>query len=116
MHRAEKRKKMKKVSEILKKYQRENHYTYQKLADHLKMSKSTVYAYIKETRNPSIKSIETIANYLNLPIEMFFEKKKSNQSELEFLRLLHQKPEIYQFLLKNPENSLIWLEKMYEKR
>ncbi len=101
---------MKKVSEALKNYQRENHYTYQKTADSLHMSKSTIYAYIHNKRNPSMNSIRKIAKSLNTSPFYLIDDTKENELEQKFLKELRKNKKVYNFFLQNFQKIILKIE------
>jgi len=99
-----------KVSEILKKYQKDNHYTYQKTAETLKMSKSTIYAYANNLRNPSMESIKKLAKSLKIrPDELIDDFL--NPLEENLLRILRANKKVYNQVLKNPDIIIKHFEK-----
>lgn len=97
---------MKKISSILKQYQVEHNYTYQKVADALKMSKSSIYAYIHELRNPTMKSIEKLAYSLGKTVSELIDDSFPNEKERNFIELLRKKKNLYHFLLENSEEKI----------
>lgn len=103
---------MKQLSEILKTYQQENHYTYQKMANQLEISKSSIYAYIHEYRNPTIISFQKISKFLEKPMELFLDNSKESEKEGEFLKALCNHTKLYQYLLENPEEKIMEIEKL----
>lgn len=99
-----------KVNEILKQYQKENNFTYQKTAEKLNMSKSTIYAYVNNLRKPSLESIHRLAKSLNIaPADLI--EEALNPLEEKLLKELRKNKEIYQKLLTNPSKILKQLEK-----
>ncbi len=107
---------MKKISEILTKYQKDNNYTYQELAKSLHMSKSTIYAYIHNTRNPSIKSVQNLAKSLNLKPMYLLDNNEENSKEDILLKELQKSKEIYQLILDHPKEARKQLEKSFQKK
>lgn len=97
---------MKKVSKILKKYQQENQYTYQKTAETLNMSKSTVYAYIHNTRNPSVKSVQKLAKSLKISPLSLLDEFGENTLEEQFLKELKKHQALYHTLMKSPKEYI----------
>ncbi len=82
---------MKKISKILKDYKEQNHWTYQQLADDLQISKSNIYAYIKEKRNPSLKKLEEISKKLSVDIALLLDNSFINKEEVELVKQMKEK-------------------------
>lgn len=106
---------MKKVSDCLKKYQTDNHFTYKKTAESLHMSKSTIYAYIHNLRNPTMKSIKKLAVSLNMNPIYLIDDFDNNALEEEFLKELRKNTYLYQNLMENPITSIKRIEKILKK-
>lgn len=107
---------MEKISSLLKQYQKENHYTYQKMANVLKMSKSTVYAYTNSLRNPTMKSIQNIASALDLSVSGLLDETMVSEQEITFLKHLRSRKKLYQFLLEKPNEKIKFLENTFFKK
>lgn len=102
-----------KVSEALKKYQKENNYTYQKTAETLHMSKSTIYAYMNNLRNPSMESIRKLSKAFKIcPVDLLDDML--NPLEEQLLKELRKNRKIYQKVLQNPSIIIEQLEKNNE--
>ena len=97
---------MTKISKILKQFQKENHYTYQKTADVLHMSKSSIYAYTHSLRNPTMKSIQKLASALNISVASLLDETNESEKEKNFLEKLRIDKVTYDFLLEKPEEKI----------
>ena len=90
---------MKKLSKELVKYQKEHHYTYETLAQELNLSKSAVYAYSKNLRNPNWKTLEQIAKKINKNILSLIDDN-DYEADIKLLDTLKKDPTIYEYFLK----------------
>ena len=105
---------MKKLSNALKKYQQDYHLTYEELAKFLNLSKSTVYAYANELRNPNWKTLEKIAKKLNKNILSFIETM-DYERDIKLLDTLKKEPKVYEYLIKNTKKVQEQIKKMMTK-
>lgn len=97
---------MKKISQVLSEYQRSHQLTYTEMAKKLNLSKSSLYAYIKETRNPTIPSLLKIASSLNVNISSLFDVSFLDEQELKLLNHLRKEPNVHQLLLAYPKEQI----------
>jgi DNA-binding XRE family transcriptional regulator len=102
---------MKKLSKELMKYQEEHHYTYESLANDLNLSKSAVYAYIKEYRNPNWKTLEQIARKINKNVLSLIDDC-DYEADIKLLDALKKDPTIYEYFQKNTKTILSKIKKM----
>ncbi len=102
---------MEKISKILSQFQKENHYTYQKTADVLHMSKSSIYAYTNCLQNPTMKSLRKLADALNITVTSLLEDTTEIEKEKKFLIALRKEKETYDFLLEKPEDKILKIKK-----
>lgn len=99
--------------EILENYRLEKKLTYEKLAKKLNVGKSTVYAYIKGTRNPSLTAIKQIALKTNLNL---FDLLELSTKETRVLAILRNNSAICEYILENPKSALLEINKMIERK
>lgn len=102
---------MKKVSQALNNYLTIHHFTYDQGAKNLKLSKSTLYAYAKEKRNPTLKSLSKIANALNVNLSTLLDVSLIEEQELNFLNYLREEPLIHKLLMNLPKEKIQELKK-----
>jgi len=106
---------MTKVSKILQEYKKEHRYTYAQVAQSLKLCKSTIYAYMNELRNPTMKSLIKIAAALNINVSCLIDSSELDNQELALLNNLRKEPIVYQFLLEHSEIEIQNLKKRLQK-
>ncbi len=102
---------MKKLSKELKKYQKDNHYTYEQLARFLGFSKSAVYAYTNELRNPNWKTLEQIAKKIQKNVLSLIDDA-NYEMDIKLLDTLKKEPNVYNYLLKNTKTVIQKIKKM----
>ena len=107
---------MEKISKILMQFQKDNHYTYQKTAEVLHMSKSSIYAYINHMRNPTMKSIRKLAESLNITVTSLLEDTIEVEKEKNFLNALRKEKDTYDFLLEQPEDKILQIKNRIVKK
>ena len=105
---------MKKLSNALKKYQQDHHCTYDDLAKFLGLSKSTVYAYANELRNPNWNTLEKIAIKINKNILALIDTN-DYERYIKLLDTLKKYIKVYEFIVKNPKKVQVQIKKMMTK-
>lgn len=106
---------MKKLSKALKKYQTDHKYTYEEMAKFLNLSKSTLYSYENELRNPTWKTLEMIAKKININTLSLIDDN-SYEADIKLLDILKKDPIVYEFMIKNPKTVLQKIKKMIPEK
>ena len=95
----------------MKKYQKDHKYTYEEMAKYLNLSKSTLYAYANELRNPTWKTLDKIAKKLNKNALSLIDTT-DYENDIKLLDALKKDPIVYEYIIKNTKIVLQKIKKM----